>query len=301
MNNVEIVNLFSLNVYTSHLGSIDNSAILNEIAEHSGAAEDSKEVNPAHLFYEDRTYPFGRPESEKLLTEIEKTVSSALGKEMKVSSIWTLSLEKGQSVTAHSHKVNTHLRPEEYFSVSYYVNAPKNSADLVFTTTHCNTIETSTRIVPITGLLVIFNSYITHMTNRHYNEEPRVVVSANLSPVSPNLFENPDWSQYARPQWTKKAYDKAYILDIDTPFGKEQYTLGLYNDGSGEVLFGESRQKVDNYALNNEKLTTDIDVDVPMTTKVQLELSIDSKTNQILGSAKFGEFMECAITGKQIK
>lgn len=199
MNNLQIVNLFSLNVYTYYLNNIDNNLLLNEIKEYSGSMPDVKDPYPAHTFYEDRTFPFNKPECKKLFFEIQNAVSSVLHREMKIDSIWTLSLEKGQSVTAHTHKVNTHLYPEEYFSVSYYINAPENSADLIFTTSHCNAIETSTAITPKTGMLIIFNSFINHMTNRHYNEEPRVVVSANLSPVNPNLSENPDWSAYVVP------------------------------------------------------------------------------------------------------
>ncbi len=199
MNDLKVVNLFSLNVYTSYLKDINNNIILKEIQEHSGSIPDVKDPYPAHTFYEDRTFPFEKPECKKLFKEIEKTVSSILNREMKINSIWTLSLEKGQSVTAHTHKVNTHLYPEEYFSISYYINAPKDSADLIFTTSHCNTIETSTAITPETGMLIVFNSFINHMTNRHYNEQQRVVVSANLSPVNENLSENPDWSAYAVP------------------------------------------------------------------------------------------------------
>lgn len=199
MNDLKVVNLFSLNVYTSYLKDINNNIILNEIQEHSGLIPDVKDPYPAHTFYEDRTFPFEKPECKKLFKEIEKTVSSILNKKMKINSIWTLSLEKGQSVTAHTHKVNTHLYPEEYFSISYYINAPKDSADLIFTTSHCNTIETSTAITPKTGMLIVFNSFINHMTNRHYNDEPRLVVSANLSPVNPNLSQNPDWSAYSIP------------------------------------------------------------------------------------------------------
>ena len=200
MNNIDVINLFSLNVYTSYLNNIDNNLILKEIEEHSGSIPDVKDPYPAHTFYEDRTFPFNMPECKKLFFEIERTVSSALNRPMNIDSIWTLSLEKGQSVTAHTHKVNTHLYPEEYFSISYYINAPENSADLIFTTSHCNAIETSTAIAPKTGMLIMFNSFINHMTNRHYNEEPRVVVSANLSPVKPNLSANPDWSAYVVPE-----------------------------------------------------------------------------------------------------
>lgn len=204
----EIINLFTLNVYKVFLQDIDNDLLLKEIGEYSNASNPSshpkngmaniKSETPTHTFYEDKFYPFGKPESEKLLVEITKAVNNFTGSDMLLDSAWTIALEKGESVLCHTHKVNTQLYPENYYSVSYYVTAPENSADLIFVTTHCNTIERATPIKIEKGMLLIFNSFIPHMTNRQYSEEKRVVVSANFNPKIPNQTPSADWSEYAR-------------------------------------------------------------------------------------------------------
>jgi hypothetical protein len=72
-----------------------------------------------------------------------------------------------------------------------------SSADLIFLTNHCNLIENSYAISTKTGMLVLFNSYIHHMTNRHYGEEKRIVVSANFKPKNENMTAVPDWSEHS--------------------------------------------------------------------------------------------------------
>ena len=53
-----------------------------------------------------------------------------------------------------------------------------------------------------TGSLVIFNSFIMHMTNRHQNkDENRIVVSANFWPKQPDTTPTQDWSAYSRLEW----------------------------------------------------------------------------------------------------
>lgn len=112
--------------------------------------------------------------------------------------LWIL-LERGQSVVGHTHKVNTQIHPLDYYSISYYVNAPLESAELIFLTQYCNTIENATSIKPQIGMLTLFNSFIYHMTNRHYSDEKRIVISANFRPLKENLNINPDWSEYKIP------------------------------------------------------------------------------------------------------
>jgi hypothetical protein len=194
--NLNKINLFSLDIFTAVIEGVDNSLVTKEIEEFSGSIPDIKDPYPAHTFYEDRYYPFGKPECEKLRTKIGEAVNIILQKEMIMDSIWTLTLERGQSVVGHTHKVNTHLYPEDYYSISYYVDAPEGSAELIFVTQHCNTIERSASIKPQTGMLTLFNSYVYHMTNRHYSDNKRIVISANFSPKNPNSTPNPDWSTY---------------------------------------------------------------------------------------------------------
>jgi hypothetical protein len=193
------ISLISLDVHTCSIEGIDNALVEKEIKEFSGKIPDIKDPHPAHTFYEDRYYPFEKPECAKLLVKITETVNAILGREMVMDSAWTLTLERGQSVVGHTHKVNTQLYPLDYYSISYYVNAPAGSAELIFVTPYCNTVENTTTIKPETGMLTLFNSFIYHMTNRHYSDEKRIVISANFKPLKENLNINPDWSEYKIP------------------------------------------------------------------------------------------------------
>jgi hypothetical protein len=205
----EIINLYTLDIYKTYLNNIDNAKVLKEIQDYGKSSNplnnpengiaNVKNPTPTHTFYEDQLYPFGQPECMKLLGEITKQVNFFTNSDMVIDSVWSIALEQNESVLFHSHKVNTQLYPEEYYSVSYYVSAPEDSADLIFETTHCNTIERATSVKTETGMLLIFNSFIPHMTNRQYAKEKRVVVSANYSPRHPNQKLSADWSEYAVP------------------------------------------------------------------------------------------------------
>jgi len=196
----EQINLILLDAHTCFIDGIDNELVAKEIEQFSGQVPDIKDPHPAHTFYEDKYYPYEKPECAKLLKKINETVNTILAKEMVIDSAWTLTLERGQSVVCHTHKVNTQLFPLDYYSISYYVNAPTGSAELIFLTQYCNTIENATSIKPQTGMLTLFNSFIPHMTNRHYSDEKRIVISANLRPLKENLTISPDWSEYKIPQ-----------------------------------------------------------------------------------------------------
>jgi|694.fasta_scaffold00336_45 hypothetical protein len=208
MSDCQVINLFTLNVYKSVIKNIDHEKIYNEIKNNSEHIEE-KFINDYlktnnHTYYEDKKFPNNLPECTKLKSILLDSVNSILGKEMKLDTIWTLTLKKGESVSYHNHKSNTHMFPSEYYSIAYYPNAPEDSAKLLFNTTACNVVENITSITPNTGDLILFNSFIPHMTTRHMSEEPRVVVSANFSPVNPNTTVVPDWSPY----WDKEAINE---------------------------------------------------------------------------------------------
>ena len=194
------INLINLNVFQTSIDSVDNKRLLNEIENYQSEIEqkylDGYLNGGGHTYYEDKKFPKSMPESSLLFEEIENAVTQILGKSMKITEIWTLTLNKGESVSAHSHKSNTHMHPEEYYSVSYYVNAPEGSAKLIFNVNICNTIERLIPITPRSGMFLIFNSFIQHYSDRHNSDEPRLVISANFHPVEPNLKHVPDWSAY---------------------------------------------------------------------------------------------------------
>jgi hypothetical protein len=199
MSNAEIVNLLTVNVFKTKIKNVNNNKLVEEIKDCSGEIGQQFLSKENHTYYEDKRYPFGQPESEKLINTLSEAVNSIVGVKMVLSEIWTLTLNYGQSVAAHSHKSNTHMHDEEFFSIAYYPSAPEGSADLIFMVDACNTLEKSVSIKPETGGLVVFNSYLMHMTNRHQNKNTeRIVVSANFKPEKPSSMETQDWSAYSR-------------------------------------------------------------------------------------------------------
>lgn len=194
--------LIRLSAYSTIIDSVDNSLIYEDIIRFQKDAKSSiGEKNTGvegsyYASYEDSLFPKYSEECKKLVLAIKDSVCSILGVEMTMESIWALILRKGESVSAHSHKSNTHMFPNEYFSIAYYVRTPPGSARLFFEAPYCNTIENLVSVNPKDGTLLIFNSFVKHFTERHQIDEERVVVSANFRPVQPNLTPVPDWSAY---------------------------------------------------------------------------------------------------------
>lgn len=192
--------LIRLPIYISKLSGIDNNLLFEEISNTDGVIRHDLASGyldtTTHTYYEDTPFPRTGQESLKLKTEMLNAINCVSGKEMKLDGIWAIFLNQGNSVSAHTHKSNTHMYPMEYYSAAYYVNAPKNSAKLIFNVNYCNTMEETHFIDPEPGMLVVFNSFISHMTSRHGNSDPRLVVSASFSPKSPNMSPQPDWSGY---------------------------------------------------------------------------------------------------------
>lgn len=190
--------LVSLDVFVDDIEEINNDKLAYEIKNFSSPLKEDYFSDKNHSYYEDMKYPFEQEESEKLIKLLNKKVNQIIGKPMKMEAIWSLTLDKGQSVGMHSHKSNLHMNPEEYYSIAYYVSASKGSANLSFLVTMCNTIERLIEIEPEPGMLVVFNSFIPHMTNRHSSENPRIVISANFIPENPDTSTFQDWSAYQK-------------------------------------------------------------------------------------------------------
>jgi hypothetical protein len=191
--------LSDFNIHMTRI-DVDNLKILEELD--SGKRQIENSYREGFLskttvtYFEDERLPLNAPECEKLKRLMTDKVSAVAGKPMMLAEIWSLTLNKGQSITVHTHKSNTHMHPEEYYSVSYYVNAPAGSARLIFNINICNTVERLIPITPESGMFLIFNSFIQHYSDRHNSDEPRLVISANFHPVQPNLEHVPDWSAY---------------------------------------------------------------------------------------------------------
>lgn len=199
MENVKVVNLITLNAYTAVLSNVDNAVVARQMYEHATTAvpneSDAGWISKGFVQYDDLIVPVTK-EITQLENEIKSVVRNISNKECVIDDIWGVVLKKDQSVIAHDHRSNFHPHPQEYFSFAYYPDAPEGSAELIFHVSYCDAMNHVISVPPQAGLLVVFNSYVSHMTARHKLEEPRLVISGNTSPVSPNLEPNADWSIY---------------------------------------------------------------------------------------------------------
>jgi hypothetical protein len=187
------------NIYMTKV-DVDNVKIAKELSDGKRQIEASYKdgfLSKTNVtYFEDERLPLNAQECEKLKSLMTEKVSIVAGKPMVLTEIWSLTLSRGQSITVHTHKSNTHMRPQDYYSVSYYVNAPEGSARLIFNVNICNTIERLIPITPKPGMFLIFNSFIQHYSDRHNSDDQRLVISANFHPKNPDLTPVPDWSAY---------------------------------------------------------------------------------------------------------
>ncbi len=300
MNNVERINLIQIDVLRTKLSGIDNEKLIEEIVNTRGEIDETYLEDKHHTYYEDKRYPFGYVESEKLINKLTEAVSAILGRQMILSEIWTLTLEHGQSVAAHSHKSNTHLHPEEYFSIAYYPSAPEGSADLIFMANAANTIDNSIVIKPETGDLIVFNSYLNHMTNRHRNkDEARIVISANFIPKNPNSTPTQDWSAYSRiGNDSSNGYDRCFALKIVTPFGVEEATLGI-KGRVAEIFNHSGKYFIEKFTETDSSFSARLSADTPMIVDIGIQFSIGSR-GAIDGSLMIGEFAKYKVSGVRL-
>ena len=142
-----------------------------------------------------RVYP-DSSECRKLQSAIELLANEVLPLSVDLADIWAVATNKGESVSYHSHHSNTHMRPEDYWSGVIYTSSDDTSAELVLHSFGYNRVEAMTKIKPEIGKIVFFNSYVPHFTTMHQSDIPRVAVSFNLKPITPNVTEIPDMSVY---------------------------------------------------------------------------------------------------------
>lgn len=300
-----VINLLSIDVFVSSITSVNNDELVEEIEKFSSELDSGYIENKHHTYYEDKIYPFGQKQAELLIKEIEKSVSEMTGRSMRVTAIWTLTLNKGESVSYHSHKSNLHPAHEEHFSIAYYANAPEGSANLIFDVTACNTLEKSIQIKPETGMLVVFNSFIGHMTDRHKSDAPRIVVSANLSPVDETKTPSSDWSAYdRRPADFGSSFSggRGIEVQIQTPFGKERAFIKISKRDEIEV-FSQNGDSISapakiNYLEENPiELMSRFFVSTPMEAEIFINIKSEDNGESFSGDLHIGDYAKFPVKG----
>lgn len=196
---IEKKNLIDLNIWVGKIEDINHEQISYDIKNHAKTIEQScpdyGSISRGFVQFEDLVMPV-TAEVIKLENKIKQILFDLFHKEYKIDDTWAVDLIENQSVISHTHYSNLHLDPSEYYSVTYYPQVPTGSAEIIFDYSYCNVMNGLHSVKPEVGTFVIFNSYIKHMTSRNKSKDSRLVVSMNLSPVSPRLTPNADWSVY---------------------------------------------------------------------------------------------------------
>jgi hypothetical protein len=196
---IEKINLIELPIWVGKMNDLDHKQIADDIMNYGQTIEQTCEeygiISRGFVQFEDIIMPITK-EITKLETKVKNTLQSLLSKEYEIQDIWAVNLVNNQSVISHTHYSNLHLDPSEYYSVTYYPQVPKGSAELIFDYDYCGIMSGLHSVRPEVGTFVIFNSYIKHMTSRNRSTEPRLVVSMNLGPTQPRVDPNADWSIY---------------------------------------------------------------------------------------------------------
>jgi uncharacterized protein YozE (UPF0346 family) len=131
--------------------------------------------------YQDSIFP-DTEEAFSLQSFITEKVSQYQKRKMKCDNIWAIVLEKNQSTSYHSHRRLNFDNPNNFVSIAFYTQVPEKSADLQFIVTAFNHLEYMVSVKPETGMLLMFNSLVPHMSTLHMGEEERIVIGANFSP-----------------------------------------------------------------------------------------------------------------------
>jgi hypothetical protein len=196
---ITTIPLIRQNVFTANAEGIIHSQIASDVKLYGKTIKQECDeygwVSRGFVQYEDIVVPI-TPEIKKLENVILDVVGELTGKKYKINDMWAVNLLQNQSVIAHSHHSNLHIHPDEHYSVCYYPEAGEDSAELIFTSNWCEHMSSTTAVKPETGMLVVFNSYLTHMTARQKSSSPRLVLSMNLAPIEPSMTPNADWSVY---------------------------------------------------------------------------------------------------------
>lgn len=199
MHELKKIQLIDLGIFVGKIDEVNPEQISSDIKNYSKniaqERDDSQAISRGFVQYEDLLVPL-TPEVLKLENAIKNMLFNLTQRQYDLRETWAVDLEFNQSVISHSHYSNLHIHPEEYFSVTYYPQVPKGSADLIFSADYCNLMSSTVSVTPEVGTVIIFNSYIQHMTSRNKSKESRLVVSQNWCPTEPNTTENADWSVY---------------------------------------------------------------------------------------------------------
>lgn len=189
---IQKLSFIKQDIYQVQIDHIDNSKLIQEL--------DTFYLNSISTSTNlDMRFPEAGIETAKFKLAIDSAVNEVASKKMLCREFWMFTMRNNGSVPRHNHKTNYQLHPEEYYSIIYYPHVTPNAAKLNFIGNLCNTIDVLMSVQPRTGMLLIFNSFIDHYTDKHLTDDQRTCISANYKPEEPDKSLVSDWTRFAKP------------------------------------------------------------------------------------------------------
>ena len=160
---------------------VDNEQIAKDVVTRRDIKMDYDET---HTGYEDSYLP-KTPAVDLLREKIDNIIKGINKYVVLKGEPWAHILEPGESTMFHSH-ANTAAPPG--LSFAYWVTFPEGSGDFVGVI-QVDMMRHFHKVKPKAGNLIIFPTYLTHMTTRNASDETRISISGNYYPPLDKLGE----------------------------------------------------------------------------------------------------------------
>ncbi len=162
-----------------HIGFMPDSEILNrQIIEGYLQLREQDYLRRSHFFggrYENLYFERERiPAIARVLEQAESYAQHLLQTSTLRSGFWINDMGPGESTTEHDHDED-----DEMLSTVYYVQAPRDSGDLVIVDSHSRTLLT-----PQAGMFVFFAPSVVHSVSVNCSGERRISMGINFGPMS---------------------------------------------------------------------------------------------------------------------
>tara|TARA_B100001287_G_scaffold80194_1_gene66801 strand:+ start:500 stop:1681 length:1182 start_codon:yes stop_codon:yes gene_type:complete len=171
----ELHNIVNINVYETNLTNVDDELLLKDITNEQQNRIDS---NPEDTHYEDIVFP-NTDSCMHFMNEVEAAVKQYTNEDLELTGIWTHKTEPNGSTAFHSHT-------KSKWSFVYYPDHEEGQGNLHFTIFVNDMPRFEKEIQPKAGMLLIFDSKISHYTGKNVTNNDRYSISGNFNIRSNN-------------------------------------------------------------------------------------------------------------------
>lgn len=176
--NLEVVNLFELNILVGSFDSIDNKKLVKDILLSNNKLCDDE----YHTNNEDTDFKYS-DELDFLVNQINDAYKTATNKKLELLGYWAHIHEYNESTNLHCHADAQDVVTGPHISAVYYLQMPEKSGKLVFDF-DINKYQRKRFFVDSSeGSFVLFPSTLDHFVTKNKSKQKRISVSFNFKSI----------------------------------------------------------------------------------------------------------------------